>query len=215
MSLFRTPLTLSLLALIPALAPSAELTVRDVRGAVLIRGGDFDFDIDSDTFDTSGSDSFDSGTGLEIGARYSFSSPGSSWGLVVGGDITADWYTYDSDGELSMYGARAAVGAGWAPLDRWTFVMEGGGGLAMSEFSLPADSTTGDFTADGTALFYDLRVSCLYRAARRWSVHGHVGYMMAEHDLSGDGVDVTLDQTGLWVGIGMTWMFSGKPPTLE
>jgi len=48
----------ALLAAAPAAVPAAELIVRDIRGAVLVRAGDFDFELDSDTFDRSGSDSF-------------------------------------------------------------------------------------------------------------------------------------------------------------
>jgi len=205
----------ALLAAAPAAVPAAELIVRDIRGAVLVRAGDFDFELDSDTFDRSGSDSFESGTGLELGARYSWSAAGSSWGLVLGGDITADWYTYDEDQGLAMYGARGALGGGWSPFDRWTFVLEAGVGAAVSELEIPETSGAAEFTADGTALFYDARLSCLYRVAQRWSVHAHVGYMQADHDLSGSGVDVTLDQSGVWAGLGVTWMFSGKPPRLE
>ena len=209
------PLLICLACLIPNAGTAAELVVRDVRAALLVRSSDFEFDLDSPTFDRSGDDSFDSGTGFELGARYSFTPTGGSWGLVVGGDLTADWYSYDGGDGLAMYGLRAAGGGGWAVADDWTLVSELGVGYAFSEMTLPATSAAAEFTADGTSLFYDARLSCLYRVHERWSIHAHVGYMIASHDLSGDGVDLSIDQDGVWAGIGFTWLFSNKPTRLE
>lgn len=204
-----------LTCLLPWALPAAELVVRDVRAAVLVRSSSFEFELDSPTFDRSGDDSFDSGTGIEVGARYSIAPTGSSWGLVFGGDVTADWYTYDGGDGLAMYGLRAAGGGGWALADRWTLVSELGVGYAFSEMTLPATNAAAEYTADGTSLFYDARLSCLFRVHERWSVHAHVGYMIASHDLDGSGVNITIDQDGIWAGIGFTWLFSNKPTRLE
>lgn len=211
----RPRLLACLACLLPAALPAVELVVRDIRAALLVRSSDFEFELDSPTFDRSGEDSFDSGTGVEVGARYSIAPTGGAWGLVFGGDLTADWYSYDGGDGLSMYGLRAAGGGGWAIADRWTLVGELGAGYAFSELTVPATTAAAEFTADGSALFYDARLSCLYRVAKRWSVHAHVGYMIASHDLEGSGVDVTVDQDGLWAGLGVTWLFSTKPTRLE
>lgn len=205
----------SLLLLGAMACPAAELVVRDVRAAVLVRPGDFDFTLDSDLVDLSGSDAFDSGTGLELGMRYSFARPGSSWGLVVGGDAAADWYTYADDQGMVSYGLRGCAGVGWAVSDRWTLVLEGGLGYGFADLDLPATGAAPAFSADGDGLMYDARLSAVFFAARRWTVHGHVGWMISDYALAGDGVDLDLEQSGLYAGVGLTWLFSTKPRGLE
>lgn len=214
MSRRRLPLLPALLAC-AGLCPAAELVVRDVRAAVLVRPGDFDFALDSDLIALSGEDAFDSGTGLELGTRYSFARPGSSWGLVVGGDAAADWYTYADDQGMASYGVRACAGLGWAISDRWTVVGEAGLGYGFADLELPATGAAPAFSADGDGLFYDARLSAIFFPARRWSVHAHVGWLISEYDLEGDGVELELEQSGLYAGLGLTWLFSTKPRGLE
>ncbi|MDA3961454.1 MAG: hypothetical protein PF961_11740 [Planctomycetota bacterium] len=197
------------------LVPAAEIVIRDVRAAVLVRATDFDFDLSAPNRTQSGSDAFNSGTGLELGVRYGFSGTGSSVGLIVGGDLNADWYSYDGDDGLANYGLRGCVAGGWSPIDRWTFMLEGGLGAGYSSLSLPASDASAAFEADGSSLAYDARLVTMFRMSKRWAVHGHLGYMAASNDLSGDDIDITIDQGGLFAGVGVTWMFSTRPTRLE
>lgn len=213
--LLRYPLAVACAMLAPLALPAAEVVVRDVRGAVLIRPTDFSFDVGSPSVSGGGDDAFDSGTGFEVGARYSLAGAGSPWGLVLGGDLTADWYTYDGDLALSTFGARAALGAAYAAGDRWTLLLEAGGGFGHSTLELPATSSAPAFDASGLGTFYDLRLSAIYRPFRRWAVHGHVGHLTTSYELESGGVTVDLEQDGLFVGLGMTWLFSTKPALLE
>lgn len=194
---------------------AAELVIRDVRGAALLRPTAFDFSVDSATVVRSGDDAFDSGTGFEIGSRYSWAPVGSALGLVAGGDLAYDSYTYDGDGGMGSYGLRLSVGLGWAFADRWTLLAEGGGNYVLADLELPASQAATAIDASGDGFGYDARLSLMFRFSRRWALHGHVGYLMQETTLEGHGATVDLEQAGIYAGLGFTWQFSNRPTGLE
>ena len=195
--------------------PAAEVVIRDIRGAVLIRPTSFSFDLSGDNVDVTGDDAFESGTGFEIGGRYSFAKAGSSLGLVVGLDLASDSYTYSEGDGLGATGIRGNVGGAWAFSDRWTLIAEAGFGYQIVEFSLPASANAPAFDVEGDGTLIDGRLSLWYRPFERWAFHAHLGYMTASTSLDGGGLEMEMDQDGLFAGIGMTWLFSTKPALLE
>lgn len=206
---------LPLLVLVASAACSAELVVRDVRVSAGGRPLGFDFTVTAPALSASGSDAFDAGLGLEAGGRWSIARSGDAVGLVVGLDGIIDAYSYGGGGDgLAATWARLSAGPGWAVSDRVTTTAEVGIQYGLSTLSLPATSSSPAFSADGTALGYDLRVGATCLLTRRFGVGVHGGWVMASHTLSGD-ADVTVDQSGWFAGVEMVWRFSDAPTPLE
>ncbi len=202
--------------LLPLLGlPAAELVLRDLGGQVVMLPTAFTFTSSSAGYSTSGSDSFRSGSGLELGGRYAYVPAGASFGAVAGLDLAGQWYTYAGGEGLTTYGLRPSLGAGWAPFDRLTLVAEAGVSAGASRFSLPASASAPAFSSTGTAFGYDLRLSGRWALSDRWRLQAALGYLTSSTKLSGGGVDFTLDQRGTYVALGVTWQFSTRPTRLE
>jgi hypothetical protein len=204
-----------LLVLLAACAGAAELVVSDVRLGLVTRPADFDFEVASPTTAASGSDAFDGGLSLEGGLRWSFAGTGQSFGLIVGGDAGADAQAYDGGDGLATLWARAAIGGGWAATDRITVVAEAMAGFGLSTLSLPASQIAPDYSADGTALLYEARLTGTWQFTRGFNAGLAAGWLIASHDLSGDEVEVTLDQSGWYAGLVFGWRLDDTPRPLE
>ncbi len=212
-------------ALVPALIPlacaplsglsGAELVLRDLGGQVVVLPTAFTFTSSSTGYSTSGSDSFRSGSGLELGGRYAYVPAGSSLGAVAGLDLTSQWYTYAGGEGLTTYGLRPSLGIGWAPLDRLTLVAEGGVSAGSARFALPASTSAPAFSSAGTSFGYDARLSARWAISERWRLQATLGYLISTTKLSGGGVDFTLDQRGSYIALGVTWQLSTRPTRLE
>jgi len=206
---------LACLVVFPTL-PAAELVMRDLQADMLVLPTNFDFTLDTPNFTRSGSDSFDAGTALELGGRYSFSRVGDPFGLVVGLDATTQAYSYDSEDFLFAYGARASLGAGYALTDSWALTTEFGAAFGWTDLSLPESGSNQGFSADGDYRAFDLRLAAHYTISRRMLISLQVGYLSQTHDLTTDqGDDLELEVAGVFVGVGMTWRFSNAPERVE
>jgi hypothetical protein len=202
------------LALFP-LAPAAELVLRDLEATVAVLPTAFSFRSSAAGYSASGSDAFQSGTGLGLGGRYALVPAGSSLGLLAGLDLTGQWSTYQGGSGFTAYGLRAAAGAAWAPADRLVLGTEAGLATAFARFDLPASEAGPGYAATGTALGYDLRLSARWALSERWRVQFLVGYLVSSSSLAGGGVDLTIDQRGLYLGLGASWQLSTRPTRLE
>jgi len=200
--------------LIPC-AASAELAMRDIRLGIVTRPAAFDFTLETPLTSRSGSDAFDGGLSLDGGVRWSFARTGDSLGLVLGADLAFDGQTYDNaDGLTSAWG-KASAGLGWAITDRLTLLGEGLAGFGLSTLKLPATPAAPAFTADGTAVAYEARVSGLWQFTRDFNAGLMVGWLVASHDLSGDDSTLKLDQSGWYAGLVFAWRLSDTPAPLE
>ena len=195
---------------------AAELVMRDLHAGASALPNAFAFTITTPNFTRSGKDSFDAGTALELGGRYSFSRVGDPFGLVIGIDANTQAYSYDSQDFMVAYGVRGLVGAGYAFSDDWTLTAEFGVSYGKTNLSLPASGSAPAFSADGTYHGFDLRVVGMYTITKRMLVSLQLGYQAMSHDLtSNQGDAVTLDIKGPYVGVGMTWRFSNAPERVE
>lgn len=203
-----------LLLVLAACLPAAELVVRDLRVGVATRPLDFDFAYTGDAADRSGSDAFDASLGIEGGGRWSLARAGDSIGLVVGGDLLIDAWSYEGSDGLATTSLRGCIGGGWALTDRVALTLEAGLQGGLSGMSLPETDSAPGFSAKGHAIGYDLRLEAVWLATRRFGIAADAGWLIAKHTLSGD-ADVTLEQSGWFLGVTAVWRFTDAPPLLE
>jgi hypothetical protein len=210
----RIPSAAGLLILVAGGLPAAELVVRDLRLGLASVPLSFDYDYGGSSASDAGSDSFDAGLGLEFGGRWSFARAGDALGVVVGADLLLDAASYSGTDGLATSWVRISAGPGWAITDRVTGFAEVGLQYGLSALTLPATASSPSFSATGTALGYDARVGATWLPTRRFGVGGYAGWLIASHDLSGD-ADLTVDQSGWFVGLELVWRFTDAPSRLE
>lgn len=196
-------------------AADAELVTRDLFVSFDAQPTDFHFTADSEVGSSSGDDSFDSGFGVSVGGRWSFTRPGASLGLVVGGDLDVTSYQYENSAENLTFGARLIIGAGWAITDRWELLLEPTIEYGFGTFDFPATQSYSAYSADGTLFGYGLRLNAIHRFTDRWAVMGAIGWKRIDNDLSGDGIDLTLEQEGVSFSIGLLYRLSAAPARVE
>lgn len=201
-------------ALLAATTSAAELVQRDVRLAWTLHDPDFSYDLSSPQHSGSGEDGFDASAEAALGVRYSVARPGDSVGLVVGGDLLL-LQTTGADASLEGWGGRVCAGVAWTPRDAWIFSAEGGAAYGRSTMSFDATSAAPSFDVDGSWFAVDARLVGGYRVTRRLMVDLALGWRIARHDLSGNEIDLTLDQGGPFVGLGISWRWSTDPPRLR
>ncbi len=197
-------------------AADAELVTRDLFVSFDSQPTDFSFTAETNGLEPiSGDDAFESGLGVSLGGRWSFTQPGSSLGLVVGGDLDATSYQYENSAENLTFGARLIIGAGWAITDRWELLLEPTIEYGFGTFDFPATEFYATYQADGTFFGYGLRLNAIHRFSDRWAVMGAIGWKHIDNDLSGDGIDLTLKQEGVSLSIGLLYRLSAAPARVE
>jgi hypothetical protein len=208
-------LTISAIVLLPVAASAAELVVRDLEVSLSVLPTSFSYTVTSPTVSGSGDDGFSSGTELSVGGRYSLARPGDAIGLVLGADLLSDTWTYDGDGYLFATGLRASAGLGWAVSDDWTVLVEPGFRYGVNAIDLPATASSAGFSASGSFSGYDVRTAALWQVSKGFLIEAHAGWLSLSHSISGDDIDQTIDQNGLYVGIGVAWRWSTAPTRIE
>jgi len=196
-------------------APAAELVIRDVGLQLATLPTDFDYTVKDPTTSRSGSDAFDSGYGLALGALYSFTSAGDRHGLLAGLGLDTGQYAYDSAGEMTTFGGYALAGYGFQLFERIDLRALGRIGLGYADLQLPAGSSANALDAKGGYLGYGAELGV------GWAITDHLildisgGYGLSNAALTGDDIDVTLDTSGLRAGIGLAWRLTNTPWRLE
>ncbi len=217
-SVSRLRLIIAALAcLLPAFAHAsdAELVTRDVFVSLDSQPTGFNYTVDSPLGSRSGSDAFESGFGLSLGGRWSFTVPGSSFGLVAGIDLDATDYVYQNNAKNFTVGGRAVLGFGWQITDDWQVLLEPTVEYGLASFSFPATISYPAYDAKGTYLGYGVRASAVYSLSRSFSCLASLGYKQINNSLSGGNLDLTLKQSGVALGIGLLYRFSSAPARIE
>jgi len=200
------------IVIVPALAAlvsgidAAELVMRDIYLDIELPPTSFSYTLTTPDNDRTGSDSFDSAYGVNIGGRWSFAGPGQSHGPVVGAELIAAQYSYAA-GSGSSYGLRAIGGYAYAWSDRWTFSGEAVIGFGQFSLDITDAASFPDFSASGTYLSYGARLSVNFALSDRALIDLRIGYDLLSTQLSGDDVDLDLSTSGLVGAIGFTWRF--------
>ena len=212
---FRSLALLGALVFLPAVQAS-ELVVRDLIIDLEFLPAAYDYTLDDGETSRSDSDEFDSAIGIAIGGRYSFAGPGDRHGFIVGGELCGAQYgTSDPEGHLTTYGARVEGGYGFALSDRWTIIGLAEVGYGLATFDVTGGGDFPTFSADGTTLTYGAALGVDFAVTERVLVGVDLGYQVRTIDLSGNGLDIELEQGGLRAAIGLTYRFSARPSPLE
>ncbi len=200
-----------------SVSASAELVLRDIRVTLENLPADFDFVVSNELGTTSGSDEFDSGLGFTIGGMYGFTGAGDHSGFLAGGELSYGTYAFGSNGEYLTTGVRAFGGYGWQLTDSWYVLSEVYAGYAFATMTFPTTTAFGSFDADGTNIEYGVRIGGGYAINDQWLVSLNLGYGWGEADLesSDQDLDLTIEQTGLSMMLGLTYRFSHLPGRLE
>lgn len=196
-------------------ASDAELVTRDLFVSLDSQPTGFDYTISGPLGSRSGSDAFESGFGLSLGGRWSFTVPGSSFGLVAGIDFDATDYVYQNSAKNFTFGGRAVLGLGWQITDDWQVLLEPTIEYGLAKFTFPATGAYPAYDATGTYLGYGARISAIYSLSRSFSCLASLGYKQIDNSLSGGDLDLTLKQSGLALGIGLLYRFSSAPARIE
>lgn len=196
-------------------AADAELVNRDLFISFDSQPTDFSFTAENEIGTRRGDDAFDSGLGVSVGGRWSFTRPGASLGLVIGGDLDVTSYRYENSAENFTFGARLIVGGGWAIDDHWELLLEPTVEYGFATFDFPATRSYSAYEADGTLFGYGLRLNTIYRFNDRWAVMGAIGWKYIDNDLSGDGIDLTIEQEGVSLSLGLLYRLSAAPARVE
>jgi long-subunit fatty acid transport protein len=199
----------------PPAAVASELVVRNLHVDVELLPADFDYTLDNGTVRRDGTDAFDQVLGLAFGARYSFAGTGDAHGFLVGAQATVAQGAFDGIGNLTDYGLRVEGGYGYAIDDQWTVNLLLRGGYSWATFDITGSTTFNAVSLSGSGLTYGAAVGVDYLLNDRWQINTAVGYLMTGFDLSGGGVDMTLDRAGYSASLGFLYRLSNQPSPLE
>ncbi len=195
--------------------PGAELVLRDAHLDLELLPTDFQYDLTGATTNGSSDDSFDRHVGFAAGVLYSFSGPGDAHGIIVGGELAVNQASYGDSGNLTAFSLRGQAGYGWALTDRWMVHGLAEVAYGMSTFDITQNSAFSAVSMDGTQFGYGVRATVQYSFNDLLHVSLKAGWQEVEYDLSGGGVDLTLNNSGLMVGLGISYRLSNTPRPLE
>lgn len=203
------------LALTAGAGNAAELVIRDVGVEVELPATGYSFTLSDDTGSRSGRDSFTSGYGAGIGARWSFARIGDASGPVLGVALAVDRASYASGGSWASSEVRGQGGWGWAVNDRFAVLAEGLLGLGVARLTVEGNGVFPGFSAKGGLITPGVQAVALWSINERWVASGTLGYRYGLAKLSGDGADIDLTLSGLAVGVGLAWRITDRPFLLE
>ncbi|MFM2089520.1 MAG: hypothetical protein RLZZ127_9 [Planctomycetota bacterium] len=208
-----------MLRLIPILAaaaalPALELVERDLGIAVEVPPTDYDFTLERPGQSGSGSDAFDSATAVWLRGCYAFTGPGDRHGPLLGAGLGVEMDSLPT-GSRSLYAGELSGGWGVAITDSLSahalLRLQAG----MAQLDLDASGAAPAFSASGMSVGYGAELGVSYALSERVVLTADAGWRQASEDLSGDGVDVTLEPAGPVIGLGLWWRLSSRPWRLE
>lgn len=199
----------------PLFGADAELVARDLFITLDSEPTAFTYTIDGPTGTRTGDDAFDSGLGLSVGLRWSFTPSGSPLGLVAGADLGATNYRYQDGAANLTTGARVVLGAGWAITDSLELLLEPTVEYGLARFNFPATASYPSLKATGTYVGFGLRANMLWQMSDEWALMGALGWKQLTDDLSGGGLDLKLVQSGPCISLGVLYRFSNAPTRIE
>jgi hypothetical protein len=205
------------LCLLSAALPAVELVIRDFNASIALLPTSFDYELTGANNTTSSdSDAFSSGIGLQLGATYSLARTGSRHGLIFGIEGGYELYGLDAgDGSMHSISARLLAGYGLALSDRFQVMLTPYAGYGLATLDIPTNDAFNAISGDGDGFTYGVRFSLQVPVSRRLSTFATLNYQSTSTDISGNGLDLTIDQTGLGASIGIAWRWDDIPALLD
>ncbi len=211
----RVLLALPLAVAVASSSGASELVMADLNLGIESLPTAFDFTIRDGASTREGEDEFDLGFGLGGRAVYAFSSPGAQGAFFVGGALALGGYSFGDEGRYYVGMARAVAGYAYAIDDQWTVEASPWVGYGVGRLHIPGGSVSDDYDVDGTVLDYGAHLGVTYALSRSWLVGARIGWQVTDADLSGDGLDVELSQSGPTAFLGIVYRFGGTPPAIR
>ncbi|HYE05379.1 MAG TPA: hypothetical protein VEL07_07595 [Planctomycetota bacterium] len=220
-AVFRRSTRAAMAASVIAAAGGAELVIADVRVGLHALPTDFDYTVTDSEFDgheSADSTSFDYGFGLGVRGIYSFSSPGAAGGFFAGAEAFVGVYEYSHGPYRSLTG-RVLGGYAYAFTEKLSMEITPFIGYGLSTFALSGEiegqQVIDDIEFDGTVIEYGAMLGASYALTRSILIVAEAGWMQTTGDLSGDGIDIEMEQAGPAFFLGAVWRINGAPPRIE
>ena len=194
---------------------ASELVQRDLTFTIGTAPTSFSYNLNDANGSHSGNDAFSQNIAVAVGGRYSFSGPGDSTGIVIGGALVADQASYKSLGHYTGYGLQVSGGYGWAITDHWSLGGRVLAGYGYATFDLQSNSAFPAVSSTGSTVSYGASADLDYTITDKITVLVDVGYQRTKASLSGSGTDLTLTTSGFMAALGIAWRFSSSPRPLE
>ncbi len=191
---------------------ASELVMTDLNVGIDSLPTAFDFSVRDGSSTTNGTSEFDYGFGASARAVYAFSSPGSQGAFFLGGSLALGGYTFSDNGTYLIGMARAVGGYAYAYDDQWTLELSPWVGYGLGRMQIPGGSISDDVEVDGTVFDYGVHLGATYALSRSWLLGARIGWQVSNAELSGDGLEVTLEQSGPAAFVGIIYRFGGGTP---
>jgi hypothetical protein len=214
----RFMLTCSLMACAPVCTPlwaASELVMTDINLGFESLPVAYDFTINDGNTQRSGSSEFDLAFALSGRAVHAFSKPGSSGAFFAGVSGLVGACTYAEGGDYTLAIGRVVAGYAYAFDDRWTFEVMPWVGYGYGQLSIPGAGISSDYSVSGTIIDYGAQLGFTYALSQSWLIGARLGWQITSADLQGDGLDVTIDQSGPIGFLGVIYRFGGTPPSIR
>ena len=195
--------------------PASEVVLSDLRFGLESLPTSFTYHVHDGGSEVSGSSTFQLGFGLAGRGVYAFGAPGSSGAFFVGGALDLQAYTYDGSGRYDVAMLRALAGYAYAFDDHWTAEICPFVGVGLGSFRIPGNDLFQPITTSGHVIDYGADIGVSYALSRHWLIQARAGWLVSTATLSGEGLDVTLDQSGPTGFIGVAYRFGGTPPPIR
>ena len=110
---------------------------------------------------------------------------------------------------------RLVVGYAYSFNDQWTAEVSPWAGIGYGQMFIPGNGVSGDHNVAGQVYDYGINFGATYTMSRSWLICARVGWQIAEADLSGEGLDLNLQQSGPTAFLGVIYRFGGAPPSIR
>ncbi len=194
---------------------ASELVMTDLNIGIESLPTAFDFTVQDGSSTRSGSSQFNSGLGLSARAVYAFSSPGSSGAFFVGGALALGVYRYEDSGTYQVAMARAVVGYAYSLDDQWTIEVSPWAGLGYGRMRIPGNGVSDDHNVSGKVFDFGANLGVTYALSHSWLIGARIGWQVVDANLEGDGLKLTLTQSGPTGFLGVVYRFGGTPPSIR
>jgi hypothetical protein len=198
-----------------AQAIAADLVVRDLTLAIESEPTELDWQVERPGLTLSGSDEFATHGAVVGGLRWSVAGNGAAFGLIYGIEAALGRGDLERGGGLTWAEGRALLGAGWAIAPEWSLLALARAGAGYSEMSIEATAAGDAFTAAGTHLSGGPELALVWSPPGALRVWGGAGWRVSRTPVSGGGLDLSIEQSGPTISLGIAWGLSEAPGALE